>query len=1297
VPSPLQETSTLRSPSDTVSGLRSPRTPNRRSAYSHELLPSPTTHSLPPSHSLPVERVRAPNPAKKAPSNPALDEIRSVVTRDALREEARKTGLRSQSSTISAPILAASPPTSPTAMSPTTAAVPVDPRPIMAQRTASIDSTVSSISSVTTGSQSSGPQDVASLVIAAGSPEAAILKLVNEKNQAASHNAQLWRLVEKQRSMILGLNRDLEKSLKEKERYRRKLKDQLAQSQSAPLLTSVGRLADETIVGEPSESSALLANRSVEASAAAMPPASPRYDGRKFSDVSDVLTFGSTRSDTPQDSANVSSAGLPTTPLSAASSGNATTRDLDQPSNVTASATAPQVASNKLTEPTTFRSTHNGTPPVSPRAVALPQFSAPSHGARKDASSAVSPPAVAQSFSSPKSPKQANRKAPPAPLQLSPKPVINNVIDASDSEYDDEVVDRARADRTMRGRRKTREEDDREREVLAKQELDYRSRSAKDTKSKTRPTVEKAEVPTNLLSPSMAPSAAPSQQNFEPGAAKSPSYQRTADSVSILRQRAFSDAAGTLPKSYTAPSLMSPGLPNSPRPGDRPLGSPMPRAPNKFLNSIPLSPRAGMAGLPLSPRAPRQPLPLPPQTPLSFTSPHLARAEAYHQQAQNPQGSIDDRIQPSSHPSPEHEQPSTSGEAIPKTPGEVYRGLVTEQYPDLLLPPNALPSIHVKTSSSRMRPARQSFITPKHTDENPVLTLAVHERSDNKQLWRLEKTLVALSTLDQQVKSVCAFRDRFPDKALFAGHAPAKMDARRAALDAYLERMLNAIPDDRAARVLCKFLSTDAFGADGGDSIGAAAVENRPDTPVTKSKHHREGYLTKRGKNFGGWKARYFVLDGPYLKYFEDPAGAHMGSIKLQDAQIGKQSPNAHPNSQEDEENQFRHAFLILEPKRKDSTSLVRHVLCAESDDERDAWVDALLQCVDYKDDEEPEKPPRSTVPDASVARSPRLQKPMKDASPRLQKSMNDLRPPSRSNDIIPRAIDPLRAVHYNETVAGEAPIIGPGIPRNVETPSPPYNASFSAAGELATSNYPNISGPKNLQVISKSGDWGMKPPPMPSSKEPGKDKKRGMFAAFRGRSSSDLAPGGATSPGWSAQGRAVFAVPLAEAVEFAHPVGATTELPAVVYRCIEYLTKKRGVYEEGIFRLSGSNTVVKALRDRFNAEGDVNLVGENKYHDIHAVAGLLKLYLRELPSSILTRELHLEFLHCLEMNAHEKVTALNILVHHLPGPNRALLEALSAFLLEIVKNADINKMNVRNGESSHSSLHTVYNPRCVN
>jgi RalA-binding protein 1 len=61
---------------------------------------------------------------------------------------------------------------------------------------------------------------------------------------------------------------------------------------------------------------------------------------------------------------------------------------------------------------------------------------------------------------------------------------------------------------------------------------------------------------------------------------------------------------------------------------------------------------------------------------------------------------------------------------------------------------------------------------------------------------------------------------------------------------------------------------------------------------------------------------------------------------------------------------------------------------------------------------------------------------------------------------------------------------------------------------------------------------------------------------------------------------RAVFGVPLEESVE----VAEIARLPAVVFRCIQYLQVKKADQEEGIYRLSGSSAVVKGLKDRFNA-----------------------------------------------------------------------------------------------------------------
>jgi RalA-binding protein 1 len=211
---------------------------------------------------------------------------------------------------------------------------------------------------------------------------------------------------------------------------------------------------------------------------------------------------------------------------------------------------------------------------------------------------------------------------------------------------------------------------------------------------------------------------------------------------------------------------------------------------------------------------------------------------------------------------------------------------------------------------------------------------------------------------------------------------------------------------------------------------------------------------------------------------------------------------------------------------------------------------------------------------------------------------------------------------------------------------------------------------------------WGLKTP------TPAKEKKRSIFA-FRGRSSSDLntphGKDGPFTPGPDSRPppRNVFGIPLIEAIECSQPWGVDVLLPAVVYRCIEYLRDRDAITEEGIFRLSGSNVAIKALRERFTQEGDIVLVDE-EYYDVHAVASLLKLYLRELPNSILSRELHLDFLKVNDLTDNNKKVAIcNVLVHKLPRANLTLLDSLFSFLIEVVNNSDKNKMNVRNGKFS--------------
>lgn len=625
--------------------------------------------------------------------------------------------------------------------------------------------------------------------------------------------------------------------------------------------------------------------------------------------------------------------------------------------------------------------------------------------------------------------------------------------------------------------------------------------------------------------------------------------------------------------------------------------------------------------------------------------------------------------------------PTNSGTESPAERTKIYKGFVTEEYPDLLLPPNALPSIDVKVASSRMKPSRASLISLTQLEEDPVFTLAVYSRADGGELWRIEKDSASLAKLDQRLKQCPAFTAKTPDRSLFSGHAPAKLDARRVALNQYLDELLNTPLDHATALELCKYLSTntlppnaDETGSSTGDINGDSSRVGPGGRPF------RSGYLTKRGKNFGGWKARYFVLDGPQLKYYETPGGAHLGTIKLKGAQIGKQANHSNDGASgqgggaEEGDNQYRHAFLILEPKKKDPSSMTKHVLCAESDKERDQWVDALLRWIDYRDPDDEDPPAKK---ESHNERNGERSGGGKKKSGHGQGKQHGSQSAAADDGLI--------GVSYENTKQGEMP--HQGVP--VKGKQSGQLDQESTHSQSTASSY-TISGPQNPQLISNSDAWGKLGMGLGAPTQEEKKARKRSFFGFgpKTRTSSDGqdsllgSEGGNSVPTNHYHGpvRQAFGASLAEAVKYNPPADVNVPLPAVVYRCIQYLDSKNAIFEEGIFRLSGSNLVIKQLRERFNNEGDINLLADGQYYDIHAIASLLKMYLRELPSTILTNELRSEFIAVTEMTNHkEKMAALAELVERLPQANAALLKYLISFLIKIIDHSDVNKMTVRN------------------
>ncbi|KAG0329634.1 hypothetical protein BGZ99_001241 [Dissophora globulifera] len=617
-----------------------------------------------------------------------------------------------------------------------------------------------------------------------------------------------------------------------------------------------------------------------------------------------------------------------------------------------------------------------------------------------------------------------------------------------------------------------------------------------------------------------------------------------------------------------------------------------------------------------------------------------------------------------------------------------------------------------------------------------------HKEED--ELWRVEKQYIDFISLDSklrftQSRNIVNSLPKLPDKSLFSTHAPSKVDARKLALEQYLQSVTSLRIKD--TRDLCEFLSTN--------------VVERGKRKDVKGPGWKEGYLTKRGKNFGGWKTRYFMLRGPVLEYFDTKDGHNLGSIALTNSQIGRQQSQEGPEGGSSKDgstdpNSYRHAFLILEPKKgqvvidakKNPHNVVRHVLCAETDQERDAWVDALMLYVG----KDPATVPEGSERDKSGRKLPETQKPGATPTKDIQTGKGGEKTSSSQDgyEKQPRTLptshstpqlssqgrgivmpqSPTVAVgNMEERQSIERPSVeGPNTPtsRGAQQPYLPRNPSSQSLPQEDISNFslsPEMpSAPAYLSteaaekkksrmtfwpkkaskddsavpMPASSSSSGQQSGQQPSGSTPPAQQDASRLRNFlgKGSSNSSQAAGGGNmtipaQPGGSqpqlAPIRQVFGVTLEEAIEQA-VVQPGYELPAVVYRCIEYLNAHRAKLEEGIYRLNGSTAVIKSLKERFNHDGDLALLQEDVYYDIHAVAGLLKLFLRELPSSVLTRELHKDFLQVIELpNRSDRVDELTRLVASLPEANYTILRALTAHLIEIVDNADVNKMTARN------------------
>lgn len=151
-----------------------------------------------------------------------------------------------------------------------------------------------------------------------------------------------------------------------------------------------------------------------------------------------------------------------------------------------------------------------------------------------------------------------------------------------------------------------------------------------------------------------------------------------------------------------------------------------------------------------------------------------------------------------------------------------------------------------------------------------------------------------------------------------------------------------------------------------------------------------------------------------------------------------------------------------------------------------------------------------------------------------------------------------------------------------------------------------------------------------------------------------------------------VLGTPLAHSV--AYSASPISNLPSIVFRCLEYLEMREAWLEEGLYRMSGSTTAINHLRDRFEFEGDVPLVHILPLStDVHIIASLLKLFLRSIPHPII--ETYSET----SIDSETIVRSIQELLRSIPIENATLLHHLIKHLVKVVSFANVNLMTLRN------------------
>ncbi|KGL84823.1 Rho GTPase-activating protein 6, partial [Tinamus guttatus] len=159
-----------------------------------------------------------------------------------------------------------------------------------------------------------------------------------------------------------------------------------------------------------------------------------------------------------------------------------------------------------------------------------------------------------------------------------------------------------------------------------------------------------------------------------------------------------------------------------------------------------------------------------------------------------------------------------------------------------------------------------------------------------------------------------------------------------------------------------------------------------------------------------------------------------------------------------------------------------------------------------------------------------------------------------------------------------------------------------------------------------------------------------------------------------------------------------TWQVPRIVDRCCQHI-ETHGLQTVGIFRVGSSKKVLhsEGRGTKFDQGLDVFL---DEHQSVHDVAALLKEFLRDMPDSLIPRELYEAFLSTAYMEGPAQLATLQLLLFLLPPCHSDTLHRLLQFLSKVARHAESSRgpdgQEIPGNKMTISNLATIFGPNIL-